>query len=148
MAHRRRPRAPGRLRAAIALALGVTWLFASPSAAVDLESLISPGSLIGAHAREAKECAACHERFEQSSQNRLCLVCHEDVRRDLDQRLGLHGRIRKDAESECRVCHTEHKGSDADIVGLVVESFDHGRTDFGLEGRHAARPAWTTRSPC
>jgi hypothetical protein len=126
------------LRAWAAIAVGSTIAFASPCLAVDLESLISPGPLLEAHAREAKECAACHERFDQSSQNRLCLECHEDVRSDVEQRVGLHGDIRRAADTECRACHTEHKGEGADIVGLVAESFDHGRTDFALEGRHAA----------
>ncbi len=119
------------------------WLFAGTvpaldAAAVDLENLVSPGALIQAHARETKACGDCHERFDRTSQNRLCLRCHEDVKKDFDTQAGLHGRIGKGAESECRICHTEHKGSDADIVGLVPESFDHRRTDFALEGAHAA----------
>jgi hypothetical protein len=120
------------------MAFAISLASGSPAGAVGLESLVSPGALIEAHAREANDCKACHEAFDKSSQNRLCLECHKDVGGDLDQGLGLHGRIGQGAESECRACHTDHKGADADIVGLVAESFDHGRTDFALEGQHAA----------
>jgi hypothetical protein len=33
-------------------------------------------------------------------------------------------------------CHTEHRGRDADVVGLDRESFDHGVADFALRGAH------------
>ncbi len=39
---------------------------------------------------------------------------------------------------ECRACHTEHKGREADIVQLSRAQFDHHFTDFALEGAHAA----------
>jgi len=108
------------------------------SVAAGLEDLVSPGALIEVHAREAKECSDCHERFDRSSQRQLCLVCHEDVARDVKSKTGLHGRLGPGDGGECRVCHTDHQGAKASISGLAPESFDHGRTDFALEGTHAS----------
>jgi hypothetical protein len=117
------------------LLMGVgTLLLAQRAEAVDLKSLVSPGPLIAAHQREVKECGDCHEAFDRGSQKRLCLRCHEAVAADIEAKEGFHGRLQGDRE--CRVCHTEHEGADAEIAGLVAESFDHGRTDFALEGAH------------
>lgn len=118
------------------MAATLIWLPAASADAVDLERLVSPGPLIAAHEREAESCRACHARFDRSSQIDLCLKCHEDVAGDLERRQGFHGRL--PTGSECRGCHGEHEGADADITGLLAESFDHGRTDFPLEGGHAA----------
>lgn len=128
-----------RLPVRIILVACVITSFATQVWAAGLESLISPGDLIAAHEQEVEACSECHERFDQSSQNKLCLECHEDIESDLQKQDGLHGRIGRGAESECRVCHTEHKGANADILGLVAETFDHRRTDFALEGGHAAQ---------
>ncbi len=118
----------------------VLLLSATQATAAGLEDLVSPGDLIAAHERETKECGDCHERFDRSSQSRLCLVCHEEVADDVQRGRGLHGRLGAGDGSECRVCHTDHKGEAADIVGLVKESFDHRRTDFALEGLHGSVP--------
>ncbi len=118
-----------------AVCVGAALALAGDAGAVDLENLISPGPLIAAHEREVRECAECHQRFDRSSQKSLCLKCHETVGQDLASGEGFHGRL--EGDRECRVCHTEHEGPEADIVGLVPESFDHARTDFVLEGAHA-----------
>lgn len=118
------------------MAAALIWLSAPDAGAVDLERLVSPGPLIAAHEREAKECNACHARFDRSSQIELCLKCHEEVAGDLASARGFHGRL--PPGTECRGCHGEHEGADADIRGLLAESFDHARTDFALEGAHAA----------
>lgn len=102
--------------------------------AVDLGSLVSPGPLIAAHEREVEACSDCHESFDQSSQKRLCLKCHEDVALDIRGAEGLHGRL--GSERECSTCHSEHQGSDAEIGGLALEIFDHAKTDFTLAGAH------------
>jgi len=116
----------------------VALLGAPASRAVDLESLVSPGPLSAIHAREAKECGACHTRFDRGAQNPLCLECHEDVEKDQQAGTGLHGRLEGGAETPCRSCHGEHRGAEAAIVILVPESFDHERTDMPLRGAHAA----------
>lgn len=133
---RRRMKAAAAWLSSISIGMGVISM-SSISHAAGLEDLVSPGALIEAHQREAESCNECHQSFERSTQGQLCLVCHEEVDADLKAGAGFHGRLGRSSEGECRVCHTEHKGGRADIVGLVAESFDHRRTDFPLEGAHA-----------
>ena len=56
--------------------------------------------------------------------------CHKEIRADVTSLTGFHGRIAKDQpQLLCKNCHTEHKGRDADIVGLDridVRSRSHG----------------------
>jgi hypothetical protein len=65
----------------------------------------------------------------------LCRQCHEDIDADILQQRGFHGRLLATAD-DCRSCHGEHLGRDADIVKLNKDAFDHGKTDFVLEGAH------------
>lgn len=119
--------------------LGLLAVLTFPTAnAASLESLVMPGPVIEGHADLEEECGSCHAVFDQSSQRRLCLDCHELVAADLTAGTGLHGRHPEVADRECRNCHTEHKGRDADIVGLVPDLFDHSFTDFPLEGAHGS----------
>jgi class III cytochrome C family protein len=105
-------------------------------AAQSLESVVMPGSVIKKHAKLEADCKNCHVRFDRAAQSRLCLGCHDhkDVASDIENKKGYHGRIK---ERECRVCHTEHKGSGARIIVLDEEKFDHMFTDFTLRGKHA-----------
>ncbi len=105
--------------------------------AVDVEGLISPGPLITAHQREARDCRSCHRHFDRGGENDLCLACHKPIARDLDESHGLHGHLPAGPTTLCRACHTEHKGAEAEISVLHPESFDHRRTDMPLEGAHA-----------
>ncbi len=105
--------------------------------AATLESLIMPGPVIAGHADTESECAACHEPFSREREPLLCQSCHEQISEDIALSRGLHG-LEAAGDRHCRDCHTEHKGRDADITGLVVESFDHRRTGFELLGAHAA----------
>jgi len=110
---------------------------ATPARAVDVEGLMSPGPLITAHQREARDCRSCHRHFDRGAENDLCLACHRPVARDIEASHGFHGRLPAGASMLCRSCHTEHKGADAAISVLHPESFDHRRTDMPLEGAHA-----------
>jgi len=111
---------------------------AARAAPPDLQTLVMPGPVIAGHADVESNCRRCHEPFDRRVQRRLCLECHEDVAADIDRHEGFHGRALGDDPSiECRVCHTEHKGRDADVVGFSPGSFDHASTDFPLEGVHA-----------
>ena len=117
--------------------LGVAMLLALlavTSAAGDLETLVMPGKVIKDHAKVEGDCTNCHIPFKKREQNRLCLVCHKDVAADISTHSGFHGRL--DADRECNDCHTEHKGREADIVGLKESSFDHSLTDYVLLGLH------------
>lgn len=95
-----------------------------------------PGKVIEGHVKWETQCEKCHESFSKHMQNRRCLDCHKKVATDIDEKRGFHGRIKDVAQTACKACHTEHKGRDADIVHLDKDTFDHGQTDFVLEGAH------------
>lgn len=102
------------------------------------ERMVMPGPLIEGHAKLEKECSNCHEPFSRPGQTRLCIDCHKAIAADRAQRRGFHGRRPEAAKSECRTCHTDHKGRRADIVQLDRQTFNHAFTSFKLEGAHRA----------
>lgn len=99
-----------------------------------VEKALMPGEVIQGHAKYEQECAKCHQRFDQGAQARLCLDCHKEIAKDVDSKTRFHGRLE---DSNCRSCHTEHKGRNAKIVIIDKEKFDHNRTAFALKGGHA-----------
>ena len=103
-----------------------------------LEELVSPGPLVGGHAKFEKDCFGCHAPFSRQSQSGKCLDCHKEIAADRRGAKGFHGRQRDAAKQECRVCHTDHKGRGADIVQLDRETFDHTLTNFSTEKRPCA----------
>ena len=114
----------------------ILLLFTSLGHAESLESAIMPGKVIQGHAKYEDECKNCHKRFDKAGQNKLCMDCHKEVGKDVEQKKGFHGR--QPADKECRECHTEHKGRTAKVVNLNEKTFKHGETDFALKGGHAA----------
>jgi len=114
-------------------------LCASASHGASLESLVMPGPVIEGHADVEEECSSCHAPFSRANQPQLCLECHEDVAADIAADVGFHGRHPEVAGHECSVCHSEHRGREADITSLVPETFDHSMTDFPLDGAHATQ---------
>ena len=120
------------------LLLLLVWMIPLQGYAIDLnfQRMLSPGPLSAAHQKYEKDCKSCHSDFEKKSQNNLCLDCHKDVAGDIKTGAGFHGKKPGIAGSECRLCHSEHKGLKADIVQLNQHSFDHSFTDFPLTGLH------------
>ena len=116
----------------VAFVLAATAGFA---AAQNLETAIMPGPVIQGHAKLESKCGNCHVRMDRAAQPRLCMDCHKEVAADVRGRTGHHGRIK---QQECRACHTEHKGRDANVVVLDRSRFDHTLTDFALRGKHAS----------
>ncbi|MES9831131.1 MAG: cytochrome C [Candidatus Thiodiazotropha sp. DIVDIV] len=110
----------------------------SQSHAGKLDLLLMPGPVIEGHAEFEEKCESCHETLKKADQVERCLSCHdhEDIAKDIEQGTGLHGKLDKKRSSNCKQCHTEHKGRDRDIINLDTESFDHKQTDFELRGRH------------
>jgi hypothetical protein len=100
------------------------------------EKLVMPGEVIEGHAKFEKTCESCHEPFSKQSQRRLCLDCHKDVAQDLAQKKGLHGKRPDVGFTECKHCHTDHKGRKADIIQFDPQTFNHALTDFELKGGH------------
>jgi hypothetical protein len=119
----------------------LAWLaLPTDSVAADWGKLVMPGPLVSAHAKWEGECSACHKAFDTSAQRALCLACHEEVAGDLaatdPDRRGFHGRNALARTGECRSCHTDHQGREADIRGLSEATFDHAETDHPLHGAH------------
>lgn len=120
-------------RAALLLLLSAVTL---PVSGASIEKLLMPGKLIEGHAEKESECTSCHERFSKTTQNALCLDCHDKVDADVKARKGYHGRAPEVRNAACSSCHTDHKGRDAQVVLLDKELFDHSRTDYALDGAH------------
>lgn len=104
------------------------------------DRLVMPGELAQSHAKYEKTCENCHEPFSKDSQRRLCLDCHKEVATDVNDKTGFHGKRSDIAVTECKTCHTDHKGRPADIVQFDPQTFNHTTTDFQLTGAHATAP--------
>jgi len=120
------------------LLLAAIALSAPGARADNVESAIMPGKVIEGHAKLESDCKNCHVRFNRNAQSGLCLDCHKNVARDVQQKQGYHGRI---PQQECRACHTEHKGRDVNIAPVDPKTFDHRLTNFTLKGAHATSKA-------
>ena len=135
------PSTAARPRAAVAwLRAFALWmllfagLLAGGAAHADsVEAALSPGLMSKAHAKYEGDCAQCHVRFDRNAQDRLCADCHKEVRQDVRDHTGFHGRQKPQA---CRSCHTEHKGLDAKLAPVDTKTFDHKETDYPLLGKH------------
>lgn len=102
-------------------------------AAQGIESIMAPGKLSRAHTKYEDDCAQCHVKFDRQGQDRRCLDCHKETRRDVEAHTGFHGKMKQQA---CRSCHTEHKGLDTRLYVLDKTQFDHKITDYTLQGKH------------
>jgi len=105
--------------------------------AVNPEKLFMPGELATAHQKYEEQCSTCHDRSDRSRERQLCLDCHKEIASDLRARQGFHGHLTGIDTAQCRACHVEHQGRDADIVKFNREPFSHEATDFPLRGAHA-----------
>ena len=115
--------------------LGAFLLMPESSWADNVETALMPGQVSAGHAKWEEDCTKCHKRFDKAAQNTLCQDCHKDIRKDIEQKLGSHGRLKE--RRECKECHTEHKGRTENIAPITEQTFDHERTDFPLKGAHA-----------
>lgn len=105
--------------------------------AAGLETLIMPGKVTAAHEKLEQDCSQCHDRADRNRQAALCMACHKEVATDVRSRAGLHGRLPGIETAQCKACHSEHLGRDADIVKFSRPALDHSRTDYPLKGAHA-----------
>lgn len=101
-----------------------------------IERLVNPGPLAEAHAKLEATCTSCHTPFTRQTQNALCVDCHKPIGTDITGNIGFHGRNAEVKTSQCRRCHTDHKGRDASMVFLDQSLFDHAQTNFPLTGAH------------
>jgi hypothetical protein len=98
-----------------------------------LGDAVSPRALAAAHAEleGITRCGECHAGLSATPAER-CLSCHEDVAARMEGRVGWHGQL----EGSCVDCHAEHRGPDADLLGLDREGFNHELARFSLRGAH------------
>ncbi len=101
------------------------------------DKMIMPGKLIEGHAEYENKCESCHLDFEKSKQVTLCINCHDhkNISDDQKNKKGFHGNANV-RDLDCKSCHTEHVGRNADIIQLDISTFDHRKTDFKLKGKH------------
>ena len=119
----------------MAVLIAATAAGMDAAVAAGFKSLVMPGQVIEGHAKYEDECNRCHKSFSKESQNRMCRDCHENVDADIRLKQGNHG-MGKAKDIDCNYCHTEHKGRDADIIQMDIETFDHDATDYLLKGAH------------
>ena len=124
------------LRFIAAVLLGLLAFGARAEAQNIIEQLVNPGPLAAAHAKLEATCNDCHTPFTRETQNALCLSCHKPVGADVAAHTGFHGRSPEVGSSQCRRCHTDHKGRDASIVFFSPSLFDHDISEFKLTGGH------------
>jgi len=100
------------------------------------QMLLMPGKVVKSHAKIESQCNKCHLHFDKLNQAPLCLDCHENIQKDLDNKTNFHSTITKNKITKCSDCHTDHKGREHDISSLDIDRFEHDRTEFKLEGSH------------
>ena len=106
--------------------------------ATGIEKLIMPGPVSQAHAKIEGDCSDCHDRANRERQTSLCLDCHKDVAEDIRSKTRYHGRLPASGTGECRGCHSEHHGRDADITRLSQPGFTHDLANFALLESHVS----------
>jgi hypothetical protein len=107
-------------------------------AALTLNAQISPGPLSKAHQRLSgpTQCTSCHI-FGKGSEELKCQECHTEIAHELSTGHGLHASFAN--KQNCAKCHSEHNGEDFSLIHWEpsLKAFDHNRTGYPLEGKHA-----------
>lgn len=101
------------------------------------QKILMPGPLISGHEKYETECETCHSPFSKANMTSLCLDCHKPIAKDRVEKQGFHGQLALASTGDCKQCHTDHEGRDANITGLIPEFFDHKATRFPLQGTHS-----------
>lgn len=126
--------------ALIATMLAVLGVTAAATATEN--GIFSPGALnaevgteehggVRAHADLTGECAACHPAFWTGMRmGDRCLACHTEVQEEIETESGLHTGFATPAN--CRVCHTDHRGSAGALTRETLPGFPHERTGYVL----------------
>jgi hypothetical protein len=113
---------------------------------------ISPGDLSNAHSSldGSTHCTDCHDTGKRPPEFK-CISCHRDIRERLESGKGLHPSLVGSDKSgrSCAKCHVEHNGKSFDLIhwDVPVQKFDHGKTGYQLEGRHASVACRTCHQP-
>lgn len=117
--------------------LGITFLRGG--------AMFSPGDLnaqagaqaiggVFSHAETGGRCRACHTAiWERDTMSDRCLACHIELVQD---NRNFHAAMLAQADRvNCQECHTDHRGAQASLILMNVESFPHGEAaGFSLQG--------------
>jgi len=102
-----------------------------------LYAQLSPGDLQKSHAQleGLENCTKCHGVGQQISSSK-CLACHTILQDQIQNKKGLHA---NPGYEQCEKCHIEHQGRDFDLIYWENgrENFNHKKTGYTLEGKHA-----------
>jgi len=101
----------------------------SPGRLSALETEGRTQSQFKSHSDFQSQCSRCHAPFE-STMDKLCTECHDDIADQISSRFGTHGNI--DQVNKCYLCHKDHQGNDFDMLADALDLFDHSQTDFQL----------------
>lgn len=118
---------------------------------IDLRRGTSPGPVHPSHAQVRslrsswRGCEDCHGD-EATPLAAACNDCHTEIAEQERSGRGLHGSLDAAVLARCGSCHVEHHGAELPLVpdaafeaaGFPLADFDHGMTDFRLEGAHDA----------
>jgi hypothetical protein len=109
--------------------------FTGQAYAESLGTLISPGDLSRLHeeAEGLTNCVKCHT-LRAGITNEKCIDCHKEIKATVDAKTGYHRTV---SDKKCFSCHTDHKGKKFDLVEWDEKKFDHKKTLYKLEGKHA-----------
>jgi len=97
-----------------------------------LSAMAKPGVTPGgfrSHAEFESECRRCHLPLK-TTQDALCLACHDEIGLQISSGARTHGHIRQ--VGQCAACHSDHKGYDFDPTRSAYAYFDHSATAFSL----------------
>lgn len=97
---------------------------------------LSPGDLSDPHSHleGLSNCTKCHILGEKVS-NDLCLDCHKDLKKQVDQKKGYHSSS-EIAGKDCIKCHSDHHGKKFEMIRFDKENFNHKLTGYELLGAH------------
>jgi hypothetical protein len=105
----------------------------------------SPGPLAAAHAqvRSLSTLVGCGQCHHDEGLEAGCLSCHGEIRSQLAGGNGYHRYLATQGKEQCHLCHSEHLGSDFQLVSQLSwegdpDTFDHPHVDFKLAGPHEA----------
>ena len=74
-------------------------------------------------------CEWCHAPWTGVTAD-LCEACHTSVAQERASAAGVHGILK--STHDCRLCHVEHNGRDADQSAAAMSSFPHEQTGYSL----------------
>lgn len=96
--------------------------------------IFSPGALsasrgataignVWSHAELAEDCSACHTTpWSSQHMSNRCVECHQEIVVEIKDSGTFHGAYYRSSEKiNCRTCHTEHNGPEADLTTFSQE---------------------------